>query len=102
MLGLRASRQPRRVGGQKRKWGLFVPAVLRQIEVHAADEVPRRILRPEEFLDGYAGRLPLVMEGRFQSFPQPVQYVSRKILRAGHRRNRAGEDFEFERIRTRN
>ena len=47
--GLR--RELRRVGRQKRERSLIIPAVLGEIEVHAADEMPRRALTLEKVLD---------------------------------------------------
>ena len=48
-LGLR--RQLGRVGRQKRERRLIIPAVLGEVEVDAADEMPRRVLALEKLLD---------------------------------------------------
>ena len=50
MLGLGVRRQPRGVGGQKSERRIRIFAVLGQIEVHAADQVPRRVPALQEFL----------------------------------------------------
>ena len=91
--GLR--RELRRVGRQKRERSLIISAVLGEIEVHAADEMPCRALTLEKVLDR-----PL----RFGEFgskrcrdlsPQRFKNGGREVLGAGHRRRGRGECFEF-------
>jgi hypothetical protein len=85
----------RRVGRQKRERSLFIPAVLGEIEVHAADETPRRAPMLEKLLDrplrfGEFGS----KRGRGLS-PERCKNRGRDVLGAGHRRHGRGERLEF-------
>ena len=51
VLRLGVRRQLRRVGRQKRERRVIVPAVLGEVEMDAADEMPRRVLALEKRLD---------------------------------------------------
>ena len=51
VLGFRMRRQPVRVRCKKGEWRLGIIPILGEIEVNAADEVPRRILTLEEFFE---------------------------------------------------
>ena len=64
MLRLAFGRKPRRVGRQERERRLLVLAVLGEIEVHAADQVPGRMAALEELLHGEPGLGQLGIEGR--------------------------------------
>ena len=51
MLGFGVCGKPGRVGGEKREGSLIIPAVFGEIEVHAANQVPRGVAALEEVLD---------------------------------------------------
>src|SRR4029453_1056962 len=50
MLGLGLSGQSCRISRKKREWSLFVPPVLRKVEVHPTNQVPGWMAAVEEFL----------------------------------------------------
>ncbi len=54
VLGLAVSREAAGIGGEKGERGLFVAAVLGEVEVDAPDEVPGRVEGLEEVLEGGA------------------------------------------------
>ena len=51
VLGFGVCGKPGRVGGEKREGSLIIPAVFGEIEVHAANQVPRGVAALEEVLD---------------------------------------------------
>ena len=51
MLGFGVGGKPGRVGGEKREGSLIIPAVFGEIEVYAANQVPRGVAALEEVLD---------------------------------------------------
>ncbi len=83
-------RKPRRVGRQEGKRRVFVFAVLGEIEVDAAHEVPGGMAAFEKLLHGELGCRQFGIEGRIDAMPQVGQQGRRQVFRAGHRRN--GED----------
>ena len=50
MLRLGVRRQSSGIGREKSKWGCIVLAVLGEVEVHAADKIPRRVAALQELL----------------------------------------------------
>jgi hypothetical protein len=88
MLRLGRSRQAGGVGREKRKGSLLVLAILREIEMHASDQVPGRIARFEKSLDGKRGVGELHVEGLVGDAPQVGERRRRQVFRAGHRRDR--------------
>jgi len=90
MLRLRLTRKPCRVGRQECKRRFFVPSVLGEIEVHAANEVPGGMGSFEELLHGELGCGQFSIEGRIDAVPQVGQQGGRQIFCTGHRRNCAG------------
>ncbi len=95
MLGPGLRRQLGCVGRQKRERRLIIAAVLGEIEVHAADEMPRWALPLEKVLDR---RLRF---GKFGSKrgndlgPERFKDRGRDVLGARHRRRGRGECFEL-------
>ena len=90
MLRLRFKRKPRRVGRQECKRRVFVLAVLGEIEVHAANQVPGGMAAFEELLHGELGYGQFGIEGRIDAMPQVGQQDGRQVFCAGHRRNCEG------------
>ena len=95
MLGLGLGRQPRRVGRQEGERGVLVLAVLREIEMHAPDQVPGRMTALEELLHGELGWRQLGIEGRIHASPQIGQDRRRQVFRAGHGRNGRGHRVQL-------
>ncbi len=67
-LGLR--REPRGVGRHEGERVVRVAAVFRQVEVHAADQVPGRVQRLEEVLQARFGRVEGGGEGLCRLVPE--------------------------------
>ena len=63
MLRLGLRRKPGRVGREKRERRLLVLPVLREIEMHASNQVPGRMAALEELLHGELGFRQLGIEG---------------------------------------
>ena len=95
MLRLGLRRQPRRVGGQEGERGLFVLAVLGEIEMHAPDQIPGGMTGFEEVLNSNAGFGQFNIEGRIHASPEIGEDRSRQVLRTGHGRNRGGQFVQF-------
>src|SRR5262249_53729294 len=70
VLGLALRRQPARVRGQKGERCVRVLAVLGQVEVDAADEVPRRVEGFQEIGQGDACGAELLVERGVDGVPQ--------------------------------
>jgi hypothetical protein len=89
VLRLGRAGEPRGVGGEEREGRLLVAAVLGEVEVDAADQVPGRALRVEEVLErlarGGVGRAQRVAE----LGPQRGERVGGDVLAASHRRRGA-------------
>jgi len=62
VLRLGSSRQAGRVSREKREGSILVLAILREIEMHPSDQVPGRIARFQESLDGKRGVRELCIE----------------------------------------
>ena len=90
----RPGRQVGRVGRQKGERRLVVAAILREVEMDAADQMPRRVLPLQERLDGHLGCDAFRAEGCGGLFPQRLQDGGGDVLDAGHRRRRGGQCFE--------
>ncbi len=83
MLRLGVRREPRGVGRQKRKGRLRIVAVFGQIEVDAADQVPRRVAALQELLHAAFGLRQFDAEGGVQSLPEAAEDLP-SDLRATH------------------
>ena len=84
VLGLALLRQPGRVGGDKCERSCLVLAVLGQVEVHAADEVPGRIVAPQELLNVAPRFEQFGGECRVEVLPQRRKCHPREVFRARH------------------
>ena len=73
VLGLRLRRQPRRVRRQEGERRLLVPAVLGEVEVDAADQVPGRAPAREELLNRGLRLGQLHAERRVDRVPERLQ-----------------------------
>jgi hypothetical protein len=98
MLGLAMGRQARGVGGQKGKRGLGILAVFRQVEVHAADQVPGRVLGLEVFAQGQPGRRAGRVQRCLDLAPQCRQGVRAQVFGAGHGRRVQHQRLQGRRI----
>src|SRR3954463_15346622 len=87
MLRLGLSGQSGRVSRKKREWSLFVPPVLRKVEVHPTNQVPGWMAAVEEFLHGELGFSEFAIERRIQGSPKILQDICRQVLCTDHRRN---------------
>ena len=86
VLGRGLGGQARRVGRHEGE-GLFgVAAVFRQVEMHAADQVPRRVQRVQEALQAGSGGGEGCGEGQRQFIPQRQQDGLGQVFRPGHHR----------------
>ena len=70
MLGLGRSRKSGRVGCKKREWGILVPPILREVEMHASNQVPGRMTALEKLLYGQLGLCELSIKGRIHVLPK--------------------------------
>ncbi len=102
MLCFGLGRQPRGIGCQKGKRRGFIFAVLGQVEVDAAHQVPRRVAPLQEVLNSGFRFGQFQVESRVQFLPERLQNVCRQILRPGHRRRGQSERIQFSRSRRRN
>ena len=73
MLRFGLRRQLRGVGGKKRERRLFVSAVLGEVEVNAADEMPCRVLALQELLGRRLRRRELGSKGLGSFGPEPLE-----------------------------
>ena len=87
VLGLAVRRQARRVGRHERERRLRVLAVLRQVEVHASDQIPRRMARLEKLLQRLPGGRQFAAQSAVELSPQRDQDLPREVFRARHRRH---------------
>ena len=95
MLRLALGRQARGVGGQEGERCVRVLAVFRQVEMHAADQVPGRVARFEEGLERQLGRCQFLVQGGIQLVPQCGQQLGRKVFCACYGRRIGDQDFEI-------
>src|SRR5215212_198287 len=86
MLRLGLSGQSCRISRKKREWSLFVPPVLRKVEMHASNQVPGWMAAVEEFLHRELGFSEFDIERRIQGSPKILQDVCRQVFCADHRR----------------
>ena len=82
MLGLGVRREPRGVGGEKGERRVRVLAVLGEIEVHAADQVPRRVPALQEVLYPAFRFRQFDAERSVQFLPESAKDLRGQILRA--------------------
>ena len=95
MLRLGAVRQPRGVGGEKSERGAGVLAVLGDVEVHAAHQVPCRIAALQELLHAAFGFGQLGVESCVQFPPQIAEHRASEVFRAGHGRGAQRQALQF-------
>ena len=95
MLGPRLGRQARGVGGQEGKRPFRVAAVLGQIEVDTADQIPGRVQRLEESLQISSGCGECRGKRGAEIGPQPTQDIGGQVFRPRHHRGRQDECGEF-------
>ena len=95
MLGPRLGRQARGVGGQEGKGPFRVAAVLGQIEVDTADQIPGRVQRLEESLQISSGCCECRGKCGAKLGPQPTQDFGGQVFRPRHYRGRQDECGEF-------
>ncbi len=95
MLRPGLAREPGRVGGEKGEWMVAVVLVLRQVEVHAPDEVPDRVLCPEVGLDASRVAADLVAEECLELRPPRREPGDVDVLGAGQRRRLAREPVQL-------
>ena len=95
MLSLRIRRQPRGVGGQKSERRIRIFAVLGQIEVHPADQVPRRVPALQEFLYPALRLRQFDAECGIQFLPEGTKDLRAQILRASHRRGSQNQPVQL-------
>ena len=86
MLGLGIRRQPRGIGGEKGERRIRVFAIFGQIEVHAADQVPRRVPALQEVLYPAFRLCQFDAECGVQFLPEGAKDLRGQILRASHGR----------------
>ena len=88
VLRARLGGKLRRVGGEEGKRRIGVAAVLRQVEVHAPDQVPGRVQTLEEALQVGFCRGKRRRQCRGDLLPQRAQHVRRQVFRPRHHRRR--------------
>ena len=99
VLRFRMRRKASRVGREKGERRRLVAAVFGEIEMHAADEIPRGIPALEELLDGKPRLAEFRTERALELAPQIAQDGGAQILRAGDRRRGGREGLQFLRRR---
>src|SRR3954449_8696604 len=87
MLRLGLSGQPGRISRKKREWSLFVPPVLRKVEMHPTNQVPGGMAAVEEVLHRELGFSEFDIERRIQGSPKILQDICCQVLCTDHRRN---------------
>ena len=95
-LGLRG--QARRVGGEEGEWRFRILAVLRQVEMHPAYQIPDRVAALEKFLQGTVGFSKLCLEGLAHTAPQRAKNLGGEIFCACHDWRRVCQPGQFRRI----
>ena len=101
MLGLGLRRKPRRIGRHEGERRCLVAAVLRQVEVHAPDQVPRRIEPLQKALQIRLRRSKRLCQRRRGVPPQPAQHIRREIFGPRHHGRRQHKRREFGLVRRR-
>ena len=86
VLRARLCREPRGVGGEERERRPVVAAVLRQVEVHAADQVPGGVQALEEALEVGLRRGKRHGQGGGGLLPEGSEDLGRQVFGAGHHR----------------
>ncbi len=92
-LGLR--RQLRRVGRKKRERRISVSTVFGEVEVDAADQVPRRVPAMQKLLDGRLRFSELGSKRLSDFIPERLENRGRQVLGAVHGRRGRGECLEL-------
>ena len=102
MLRLGLRREPRRVGRHEGERVFRVAAVFRQVEVHAADQVPRGIQPGEVVLQAGLGGFEPGGERLRRLLPQRQQHVRGHILGPRHHRRAQQQRGKLGLVRLRN
>ena len=98
VLRLGGSRKARGVGREEGEGRLLVLAVLGEIEVDPADQVPGGMTALEEFLQRERGLGQLGVKRHIHAAPKTGEHLHRQIFRADHRRDRCGDPVELGRF----
>ena len=101
VLRLPLRRQPGGVGGEEGEGKLLVLAVLGQMDVNAADEIPGRVARLQEDAERLARGLQFGVQRGVELLPQPLQHPGRQVFRPVHRRRRPRQRLQLASIRRR-
>jgi hypothetical protein len=91
-------REAGRVGGEEGERRVRVARGLGEVEVHAADDVPRRMELLEQPFHREAARREPLGERRVDRAPKRRERVGRDVLAARHRRRAEGERGELGRV----
>ena len=95
MLSLGVRGKPRRVGGKKGERRGFILAVFGKIEVHATDQVPRRIAPLQKLLDAALRFRQFSAKRPIELLPEIAQDCRAQVLGACHRRRSQHKLVEF-------
>ena len=101
MLSLGVRGKPRRVSGKKREGRGFIFAVFGKIEVHATDQVPRRIAPLQKLLDATLRFRQFGPKRPIEVLPEIAQDCRAQVLGACNRRRSQHELVEFRSGRSR-
>ena len=99
ILNATASRQLRRIRGQKCKWMFGVAAVLSQVETDPPDLMPHWSPLPEKSRQALPGRRDLTARPTIQILPNAIKDRAGQILGPLHRRDAQNHLRQFGRAR---
>ena len=91
VLRLAVRGEPRRVGREERERRLLVEPVLREVAVHAPDEVPGGAPALQLLLDREPRPAELLPQRRAHLLPERLEHLRGQVLGARHRRRGGGE-----------
>ncbi len=94
VLRLAVGRDARGVGGEKGERRLRVLAVLREIEMDPANQIPDRMTCLEKFLERAFRCDKFIAQGGIEIGPKRGQHFGRQILHARHRRGIGDQGIE--------
>ena len=95
MLSLRLRGQARRISGEEGEWRLRILAVLGQVEMHPAYQIPDRVAALEKFLQGTVRFSELCLEGLAHTAPQRSKNLGGEIFCACHNWRRVCQPGQF-------
>src|ERR1700730_7486467 len=95
MLRLSVSRQASGISREKSKWGCVVLAVLGEVEVHAADKIPRGVAALQKLLDAALRFGYLQPKSDIQFLPERLENPCSQVLPPSHRRRRESQPSQF-------